>query len=180
MSRPFRPCLRACENAPQALHRVCSCPENRAKALPEGYGMCGIAFARPKAFFGDGPVSFRRKTASLRSLSAHMPCGHAPHPACMADPNRPRKTRGRGKPVTTEIRIPAAFRASSAPAVRFGRKRKRLLPPASTRYAIRPAAEGGLGYGRFWGWGKYAHTELRFIGILATQSANWLIPLRAW
>ncbi len=55
------------------------------------------------------------------------------------------RTRGRGKPVTTEIRIPAAFRASSAPAARPGNKRKRLLPPASTRHAIRPAAEGGLG-----------------------------------
>jgi hypothetical protein len=161
MSRPFRPCLRACENAPQALPRVCSCPENRAKALPQGYGMCGIAFARPKAFFGDGPVSFRRKTASLRSVLALFRKPRSAifgdmrrHPACMADPNRPRKTRGRGKPVTTEIRIPAAFRASSAPAVRFGRKRKRLLPPASTRYAIRPAAEGGLGYAGFWGWGK--------------------------
>ncbi|WP_432347864.1 hypothetical protein WMC41_09610 [Shinella yambaruensis] len=53
--------------------------------------MGGIAFARPKAFFGDGPVSFRRKTASLRSLSAHIPFpktalrafrGHAP-PSCL-------------------------------------------------------------------------------------------------
>ncbi len=54
----------------------------------------------------------------------------------------------------TEVSAPTALLASLALAVRFGRTRKRLLPPASTRYAIRPAAEGGLGYRRFWGWGK--------------------------
>lgn len=115
--------------------------------------------------------SFRRGKASLRIVFA-SPCpktacagfGGMRFHACMADPNRPRDPgKGEASPAAAcagpiphgKRPLPATtLHASFAPAVRFGKTRKRLLPPASTRYAIRPAAEEGLGYGGFWGRGK--------------------------
>jgi hypothetical protein len=97
------------------------------------------------------PVPFP-KTA-LRSFRGHaLPsCLHGgpkPTPRPGEGGNLARRSARRPDPVRHGKRPlrTTALHASLAPAVRFGRIRKRLLPPASTRYAIRPAAEGGSGY----------------------------------